>query len=90
MTTLKEMIAVMQAAEEGKSIQRRNRDLEQWEDCLPAWNWYNCEYRVKIEPVELKVWYKAGFSMQYHTDNDIKSWEAAGYRLITVREVMSD
>lgn len=50
--TTKEMIAVMQAYEEGKKIQCRDSWKEGlcWHDiCEPSWNWYNYDYRIKPE-----------------------------------------
>lgn len=47
------MIAVMQAASDGKEIEYRNNDQlsNGWKPCpQPSWNWIHCEYRVKPEP----------------------------------------
>lgn len=57
---LKEMIAVMQAAENGEKIQlkRKSDSLDRWADTItPGWDWYNFEYRVK--PKEPRVFYIA-------------------------------
>ena len=60
MTYLDHMIAVMQAAKEGKAIQRRHRHLHgidaHWKDTPePIWNWVMYDYRVK--PAELRrIW----------------------------------
>ncbi len=52
--TLKEQIAVMQAALNGKHIQYNELGfvVDNWHDCvgLPAWDWRQCDYRVKLEP----------------------------------------
>ena len=54
------MIAVMQAAKEGKTIQSRRRhprpDIDAcWRDAPePSWNWSTYDYRVKPEP--RRVW----------------------------------
>ena len=45
------MIAVMKAAQEGKTIQWANAEENDWEDCPhPSWDWANFDYRVKPEP----------------------------------------
>ena len=51
MSTTKEKIAVMQAAEEGKTIQIRFGNKKEWVDLYttPGWDWVRCEYRVKPE-----------------------------------------
>jgi len=46
----KEMIAVMQAAIDGKPIQYRRKGDIDWKVASPHWNWDGCEYRVKPEP----------------------------------------
>lgn len=47
---LKEMIAVMQAAQEGKKIECRRLTSENWIELIhPHWDWEDCEYRVKPE-----------------------------------------
>jgi hypothetical protein len=52
--TLDEMIAVMQAAKEGKEIESRalHGQYIVWDACLkPVWDWKCFEYRVKpVEP----------------------------------------
>ena len=64
MTDIDHMIAVMQAAKEGKAIQRRSRahrDIDAcWGDApQPSWNWTYFDYRVKpAEPRRIWVnWY---------------------------------
>lgn len=52
MKTTKEMIEVMQAFVDGKTIQSRRYNFEEWEDiiyCIPTWNWDVFEYRIKPE-----------------------------------------
>lgn len=45
------MIAVLQAAKEGKTIQRREKcSNDEWEDAKPFWNFVSLDYRVKPEP----------------------------------------
>lgn len=60
MNDIDHMIAVMQAAKEGKAIQRRHRTYRDmdgfWNDAdSQRWNWSTFDYRVKpAEP--RKVW----------------------------------
>lgn len=56
--TTKEMIAVMQAFEDGKKIQARMLGRNDWWDCKnPSWAWSTYEYRIKPE---VKHKYKVG------------------------------
>ena len=55
------MVAVMQAAKEGKAIQRLHRhrpdtdtDVYLEADPKPGWNWTSFDYRVKPEP--RRIW----------------------------------
>lgn len=49
--TIKEMVEVMEAFEDGKKIQLRNRFINIWVDTeYPIWDWSTCEYRIKPEP----------------------------------------
>lgn len=51
--TTDKMIKVMQAFSEGKDIQCKeinDNDYDAWYSCNPAWDWVNYEYRVKPEP----------------------------------------
>ena len=51
MKTIEEMIAVMTACKEGKTIQCANAGNDDWEDWShPSWNWNRFDYRVKPEP----------------------------------------
>lgn len=49
--TTKEMIAVMQAYEDGKAIEFRDRHSGEWGECsIPLWDWHAFDYRIKPEP----------------------------------------
>lgn len=49
MKTIQEMIAVMQAYEDGKEIELRRLADSKYYDCKnPSWNWDNYDYRVKV------------------------------------------
>ena len=51
-----EMIAVITAHKEGKTIQFRWRSEIKWQDtACPAWNFGDHDYRVKPEPLEIWV-----------------------------------
>ena len=52
MKTIGEMIAVMQAAKEGKEIEYCNRICGVWNDVtiMPVWDWLSNDYRIKPEP----------------------------------------
>ena len=67
--TTKEMREVMQAHEDGKTIQFRGKGSEIWRSTpTPAWDWAHREYRIKPEPkyvpydsvleVEKDKWFK--------------------------------
>ena len=62
--TTKEMIAVMQAFEEGKTIEYNAKwgsDAGKWDEIDdPVWDWHACNYRVKPEP---KEFYVVGYSV---------------------------
>ena len=52
--TIKQMIEVMQAYEDGKKIEvkaKRVDDNWSWTP-YPSWNWAACDYRIKPEPLE--------------------------------------
>jgi len=59
----KEMMAVMQAYDDGEKIEARSRIVGmQWRDCnKPRWNWLDSEYRIKA-PNKIMVMqaYEAG------------------------------
>lgn len=67
--TLKEKIAVMQAADDGKKIQVSLKGEANWFGIdAPAWNWDRFDYRVK--PKTLELWvnvYPNGLSAYYDT-----------------------
>ena len=74
MTDIDHMIAVMQAAKEGKAIQSRHRpsrDIDVcWRDApKPSWDWATFDYRVKPEPRRVwRNWYP-----------DLGRWSSACY-----------
>ena len=59
MSSTKEKIAIMQAYEDGKKIQGRDPETEDWFDWTgknePSWDWRSGDYRVKPEPCKLWV-----------------------------------
>lgn len=82
--TTKEMIAVMQASEEGKTIQFRRsfRPEMAWIDHEnAAWNWAEFEYRVKPEPMEIEVWvHNDGITMALGSKRDSQWWTLKKFR----------
>lgn len=58
MSTLTEKINVMQAYGEGKKIEAMHLRGGEWRavDC-PTWDWYNYDYRIKVEILELHAVY---------------------------------
>lgn len=80
-TTTKEKIAVMQAYEDGKTIQFRHRTSDpaaKWHDILrpiiPDWAWPRTDYRVKPEPKVIYVnFYDEGMSWEaFDKEQDAK------------------
>ncbi len=69
MKTLKQKIAVMQAAEDGKDIEiLQGKDVWDKIDFQPDFNWEICDYRIKEEPVEFWVnVYDSGVGGNYKT-----------------------
>lgn len=58
MSTLVEKIIVMQAAADGKKIQVKKKGAKDWLICdFPFWEWYQRDYRIKLEPKEFWVNY---------------------------------
>ncbi len=63
-----EIIAVVLAAEAGRRIQYRRVSFgDVWKDCDPQWNFVECDYRVKPEPLELWVNVYTNFSAAWKT-----------------------
>ena len=59
----REMVAVMQAYEDGKQIEVADCNTVNWEDCPnPVWNWTKFNYRIKATktPVDLSVLIDSG------------------------------
>jgi len=53
----KEMIEVMQAYVDGKSILLKCHGLEEWKTLTrePAWDWLNNDYAVKPDPIHCYI-----------------------------------
>lgn len=48
--SLQDKIKVMQAYQDGKSVEVRNKAGQQWSlETKPVWNWWECEYRIRKE-----------------------------------------
>lgn len=84
--TFDEMIAVLQAAKEGKQIEYRNVHREgTWLNAtFNHWDFFDYEYRIKSEPRECWV---AEKQLAGHLDKELieKTWECKAIRM---REVL--
>lgn len=59
--TTEEMIAVMQAYSEGKTIEAMLLCQAHWNEVLhPTWDWCNTDYRIKPEPKTMYVLLRYG------------------------------
>ena len=104
--TTKEMIAIMQASEDGKEIEysaRWGSLAGKWTKVdVPGWDWLSCTYRVKPEP---KEFYVVGYTLtdgdeEYLTPRSLQSakqtvqkYLEAGFkkaRVIKLREVLDE
>lgn len=99
--TNNEMIAVIQAHEDGKAIQCRLDDLQEWRNVTkPQWNFHEFEYRVKPEPIKPREFWLVNH-MRPGEDSacdlcgpvlnrEIAAIRAKGDEVIHVREVLPD
>ncbi len=58
MNTLKEKIAVMNAAEQGMDIEYQNKygnNTNWYSEDEPNWNWVECTYRIKIVKPKINI-----------------------------------
>lgn len=89
--TIDEMIAVLQAAKEGKKIQARRYGTIIWGTPPEVWNFENYEYRVKPEPMEAFLWFD-NYGHQFTTitvsEKDFESYKRGGYTPRKFREVI--
>ena len=84
-----EMIAVLQAAKEGKKIQFRGSGHDKWEDTEePIWDFYEIQYRVKPEPREVWVRVRDNGCLSVYNHLEKEAAEAAGYKAVLFREVI--
>jgi len=61
MTTLKEKIEIMTAAEDGAEIQFSIRNTSVWGKAIsPSWDWPGNDYRIKPQPRDIWVAKPAG------------------------------
>lgn len=96
--TFDEMIAVINAYQQGKELQRRQWNtgaFEDWKDCgLIAWDFSKTEYRIKPEPPKLREWWVAIFGGNIFTtaktENELREFRniPAGSDIRLVREVI--
>jgi hypothetical protein len=82
---LREAAAVMLAAADGKAIECRHRsdnNEEVWREAfhVPVWNWYALDYRIRPEPVKVRVRLyqaKSGETIRSFTEDEtetLPSW----------------
>lgn len=94
--TIDEMIAVLQAAKEGKAIQARlrNSPTDQWEVVSPSWNFAQCDFRIKPTPREWWINFYEGNSPchAFTTRYSAIACSSPGpdYHCIHVREVLDE
>jgi len=87
MKTLAEKIEVMQAALDGKQIQKIYRD--EWLDIMDCqWDWVNCDYRIKQEPMELMIDIYSNDHFEVSSDKNVILYKGTPIiRRIKMREV---
>ena len=82
-----EIIAVVTAYKEGKTVQRRRRMRNgSWLDGKHLWNFADNEYRIKPEPMEFWVSYAGGigtYVASAQKPDDLHDW-------VHVREVLDE
>ena len=83
---------VMLAFAEGKKIELRSHNMGgKWIPATPepTWSWHTVEYRVVTEPWAAKIWvHSNGGCLPYRDREPEDLWANAGWRLITVKEVL--
>jgi len=88
---LKESIAVMQAAIDGKTIQSKEISQDDWEDTTPGFDFYRYDYRVKPEPLECWIVLSPKGQIKAHpTLNSAETWFNFSDKIIHMREVEND
>lgn len=90
-----EMIAVIQADKEGKTVEFRQRARSQWLDCMePIWDFSDFDYRIKPTPPKPREWWICYDSISDYGDpvNPL-FWsvrQVTGRKQIHVREVLPE
>lgn len=98
MKTLKEKIAVMQAALDGKEIDQSRKAYAdgEWIRCYDPktlnFNWEKYDYRIKPKPLECWVnTYDGNISQGYDTENDARAVKINHVqRTVKMREVIEN
>lgn len=86
MMTHNEMIEVIQAHRDGKTVQcRLQKHQEDWYDAEPDWNFYDFDYRIKPEPREWWVNVYKTFSVWY--DNKEEADKSQTFHRLECRHV---
>lgn len=95
MSTLTEKIRVMECFDNGGKVQSYSYSQRRWhDDEKPTWNWQNCEFRIKPEPLELWALLPAeGIGARHVCFTSSKKelteqFNPEGYRVVKLREVV--
>ena len=91
MKTTAEMIKIMQAFQDGKSIQvmERGDPTETWNNLIhgkPTWNWFIYDYRIK-PPIKRSGWmncYPDIFDNRIHTTKKLAEQNAGAGCIVTI------
>lgn len=72
METIKEMMKVMQAFDEGKKIEYKHRYSKVWSyHSEPEWNWQDYQYKVrKPKTLDMDVLIELGLDCEFSNDKD--------------------
>lgn len=86
---INEMIAVLQAAHEGRTIQFKSKWHDEWVVCSdPKFNFGELDYRVGPRPREFWINMYTGRPSTHTTKESSNKYEAERDEVIHVREVM--
>ena len=84
-----EYLPLVQALADGKTIQRRIYESDEWEDYdqVTGENYPHC-YRIKPEPRTFKMWLYHATGRMYPVVDEIATGETGEWEIITVMEVL--
>lgn len=89
MMTVDQMIEVLTAYKAGKKIEVKGHDGVKWHNTsLPAWDFAECDYRVKPEPKVIWVnEYADGSGIGYTSEAAAKAFLGNHHKRVAVRYV---